>query len=317
VLTGLLLLSGLGLLFLGGEALVRGSAALALRFGLTPLFVGLTIVSSGTSSPELAVSISAAVSGEVGVAVGNVVGSNIANVGLILGLSALIRPISAKSKLVLLDVPIMIAGAFFVAALLEDGAMAWREGLLLLGGLLAYTGFGLHLARRESSEVQHEFEGIVPRLTATVPRQLLLILAGIVALLIGGRAFVDGGVRLAHAFQVNPAVIALTVVALGTSLPELVTSIIAAVRGHPDIAVGNAVGSNLFNLLGILGVASIVRPLGLGEVQAEDLAAMIAISILLLLLIRTRFDLNRWEGGVLLASYLAYLYWLFSRATGA
>ncbi|UCG76887.1 MAG: calcium/sodium antiporter [Gemmatimonadota bacterium] len=317
MLTGLLLLSGLGLLFLGGEALVRGSAALALRFGLTPLFVGLTIVSSGTSSPELAVSISAAVSGEVGVAVGNVVGSNIANVGLILGLSALIRPISAKSKLVLLDVPIMIAGAFFVAALLEDGAMAWREGLLLLGGLLAYTGFGLHLARRESSEVQHEFEGIVPRLTATVPRQVLLILAGIVALLIGGRAFVDGGVRLAHAFQVNPAVIALTVVALGTSLPELVTSIIAAVRGHPDIAVGNAVGSNLFNLLGILGVASIVRPLGLGEVQAEDLAAMIAISILLLLLIRTRFDLNRWEGGVLIASYLAYLYWLFSRATGA
>ena len=317
MLTTALLVSGLGLLFLGGEALVRGSAALALRFGLAPLFVGLTIVSFGTSSPELAVSISASVAGQVGVAIGNVVGSNIANIGLILGVSALLKPIKAKSKLVLWDVPILIAVSFLVAALLDDSWLAWREGLLLLGGLIAYTGFGLHLARREKKEIQREFEGALPPGTATLAKQIALILMGTGALVLGGRAFVDGGVRMAHAFDVSPAVIGLTVVALGTSLPELVTSVVAAIKGHPDIAVGNAIGSSLFNLLGILGIASIVHPLGLGEVQAEDLGAMIGVAVLLLILIRTRFDLNRWEGGLLVASYIGYLAWLFSRVAGA
>lgn len=317
MLTTALLVSGLGLLFLGGDALVRGSAALALRFGLTPLFVGLTIVSFGTSSPELAVSISASLSGQVGVAVGNVVGSNIANIGLILGVGALLTPIKAKSKLVLLDVPIMVACSFLVAALLDDSRLAWREGLLLLGGLVAYTGFSLRLARREKTEIQREFEGALPPESATLARQIFLILMGIGGLVLGGRAFVDGGVRLAYALDVSPAVIALTVVALGTSLPELATSAVAAVKGHPDIAVGNAIGSNLFNLLGILGISSIVHPLGLGEVQGEDLGAMIGISVLLLLVIRTKFDLNRWEGGLLVASYVGYLAWLLSRASGA
>ena len=316
MLTTALMVSGLGLLFLGGEALVRASAALALRFGLTPLFVGLTIVSFGTSSPELAVSVSASLAGQVGVAVGNVVGSNIANIGLILGVAALLRPIKAKSKLVLWDVPLMIAASFLVAALLEDGRLAWREGLLLLGGLVAYTGFGLHLARRETNEVRREFEGALPPSTATLAKQIALIVMGTGALVLGGRAFVNGGVRMAYALHVSPAVIGLTVVALGTSLPELVTSTVAVVKGHPDIAVGNAIGSSLFNVLGILGIASIVHPLHLGDVQAQDLGAMIGISVLLLVLIRTKFDLNRWEGGILLASYIGYLGWLFSRVLG-
>jgi cation:H+ antiporter len=316
MLTTALLISGLGLLFLGGEALVRGSAALALRFGLAPLFVGLTIVSFGTSSPELAVSVSASLAGQVGVAVGNVVGSNIANIGLILGVAALLRPIKARSKLVLWDVPLMIAASFLVAALLDDGRLAWREGLLLLGGLVAYTGFGLHLARRETNEVRREFEDALPPSTATLAKQIALIVMGTGALVLGGRAFVLGGVRMAYALHVSPAVIGLTVVALGTSLPELVTSAVAVVKGHPDIAVGNAIGSGLFNLLGILGIASIVHPLHLGDVQAQDLGAMIGISVLLLILIRTKFDLNRWEGGLLLASYIGYLGWLFSRASG-
>ncbi len=317
MLTAALLLSGLGLLFLGGEALVRGSATLALRAGLTPLFVGLTIVSFGTSSPELAVSISASLSGQVGVAVGNVVGSNIANVGLILGVGALLRPIKAKSKLVLLDVPIMVACSFFIAAFIEDGALAWREGVLLLGGLIAYAGFSLGLARQENPEIQREFEGALRPISAKIARQAFLILAGVGGLIIGGRAFVIGGVRLAEALHVNPAVIALTVVSVGTSLPELFTSAIAAARGQFDIAVGNAVGSNIFNLLGILGISSLVRPLSLGEVQGEDLAAMVGISVLLLLLIRTRFDLNRWEGAALLLAYIGYLGWLYSRVVGA
>ncbi|MEJ2334599.1 MAG: sodium:calcium antiporter [Gemmatimonadales bacterium] len=232
MLTTALLISGLGLLFLGGEALVRGSAALALRFGLAPLFVGLTIVSFGTSSPELAVSVSASLAGQVGVAVGNVVGSNIANIGLILGVAALLRPIKARSKLVLWDVPLMIAASFLVAALLDDGRLAWREGLLLLGGLVAYTGFGLHLARRETNEVRREFEDALPPSTATLAKQIALIVMGTGALVLGGRAFVLGGVRMAYALHVSPAVIGLTVVALGTSLPELVTSAVAVVKGH-------------------------------------------------------------------------------------
>ena len=316
-MTALLLVLGLALLFVGGDALVRGSAALALRSGLTPLFIGLTIVSFGTSSPELAVSVSASLAGRVDVAVGNVVGSNIANLGLILGVAALIRPIKGKSKLVLLDVPIMIACSFLVAALLDDSRLAWREGLLLLGGLIAYTGFSLWLTRRETTEIQQEWEEAVPPPPSALFRQLALIAVGIAALAAGGRTFVDGGMRLALALDVSPAVIALTVVAVGTSLPELVTTIIAAIKGHADIAVGNAIGSNLFNLLGILGIASIVHPLGMGDVQRADVAAMIGIAVLLLLLIRTKFDLNRWEGALLLAGYVAYLAWLFSRATGA
>jgi cation:H+ antiporter len=315
-MTIVLLGLGMVLLFFGGEALVRGSAALALRSGLTPLFVGLTIVSFGTSSPELAVSLSASLAGRVDVAVGNVVGSNIANVGLILGIAALIRPIKGKSKLVLLDVPIMIACSFLVAALLDDGRLAWREGLLLLGGLIAYTGFSLWLTRRETADIQREWEDALPPPPSALFRQIALIAVGVAALVDGGRTFVDGGIRLAHALDVSPAVIALTVVAVGTSLPELVTSVIAAIKGHPDIAVGNAVGSNLFNLLGILGISSIVHPLGTGGVQRDDIAAMIGMAVLLLLLIRTKFDLNRWEGALLLLGYVGYLVWLFSRATG-
>ena len=316
-MTALLLVFGLVLLLVGGEALVRGSAALALRSGLTPLFVGLTIVSFGTSSPELAVSLSASAAGRVDVAVGNVVGSNIANLGLILGVAALIQPIKGKSKLVLLDVPIMVACSFLVAALLDDGRLAWREGLLLLGGLFAYAGFSLWLTRRETTEIQHEWEEALPPPPSALFRQLALIAVGIAALALGGRTFVDGGMRLAQALDVSPAVIALTVVAVGTSLPELVTTIIAAFKGHPDIAVGNAIGSNLFNLLGILGISSIVQPLGMGDVQRGDLGAMIGVAVLLLLLIRTKFDLNRWEGGLLLAGYIAYLVWLISGATAA
>lgn len=315
-MTALLLASGLGLLVFGGEALVRGSVALALRSGLTPLFVGLTVVSFGTSAPELAVSLDASLSGEAGVAVGNVIGSNIANLALILGVSALLRPVKVKSKLVKLDVPILIVCSFIVAGLLADGSLGRLEGLLLIIALVAYAVFGFRLARRETREIQREFEGSLPRHSRASVRQVILILGGIGALALGGHVFVDGALRLAHVVGVSPAVIALSVVAVGTSLPELATSVIASVKGHPDLAMGNAIGSNIFNLLGILGIAALVHPLSLGDVRLEDIGAMIGCALLLLILLRTRFELNRWEGGLLFISYWGYVVWLFIRLPG-
>ncbi len=316
-LTALLLASGLGLLVFGGEALVRGSAALALRSGLTPLFVGLTVVSFGTSAPELAVSLDASLSGEASVAVGTVIGSNIANLALILGVSALLRPVKVKSKLVKVDVPILIVCSFIVAGLLADGSLGRWEGLLLVIALVAYAVFGFRLARRETREIQREFEDSLPRQSRASVRQVILILGGIGALALGGHVFVDGALRLAHVVGVSSAVIALSVVAVGTSLPELATSVIASVKGHPDLAIGNAIGSNIFNLLGILGIAALVHPLGLGDVRLEDIGAMIGCAPLLLILLRTRFELHRWEGGLLFISYWGYVVWLFIRLPGA
>jgi len=290
---------------------VRGSAALALRSGLTPLFVGLTVVSFGTSAPELAVSLDASLSGETSVAIGNVIGSNIANLALILGVSALLRPVKVKSKLVKLDVPILIVCSFLVAGLLADGSLARWEGLLLVIGLVSYAVFRFRLARRETRENRRKFERSLPRQSRASIRQVILILGGVGALALGGHAFVNGALRLADMVGVSPAVIALSVVAFGTSLPELATSVIASVKGHPDLAIGNAIGSNIFNLLGILGIAALVQPLGLCDVRPEDIGMMIGFALLLLILLRTKFELNRWEGGILFIGYWGYVVWLF------
>jgi len=295
---------------------VRGSAALALRSGLTPLFVGLTVVSFGTSAPELAVSLDASFSGETSVAVGNVIGSNIANLALILGVSALLRPVKVKSKLVKLDVPILILCSFVVSGLLVDGSLGRWEGLLLVIALVVYAVFRFRLARRETRESRRKLEHSLPRQSEASVRQVILILGGVGALALGGHAFVDGALRLALVVGVSPAVIALSVVAFGTSLPELATSVIASVKGQPDLAIGNAIGSNIFNLLGILGIAALVQPLGLGDVRLEDIGAMIGLALLLLILLRTRFELNRWEGGLLFISYWGYVVWLFIRLPG-
>ncbi len=290
---------------------MRGSAALALRSGLTPLFVGLTVVSFGTSAPELAVSLDASLSGETSVAIGNVIGSNIANLALILGVSALLRPVKVKSKLVKLDVPILIVCSFLVAGLLADGSLARWEGLLLVIGLVSYAVFRFRLARRETRENRRKFERSLPRQSRASIRQVILILGGVGALALGGHAFVNGALRLADMVGVSPAVIALSVVAFGTSLPELATSVIASVKGHPDLAIGNAIGSNIFNLLGILGIAALVQPLGLCDVRPEDIGMMIGFALLLLILLRTKFELNRWEGGILFIGYWGYVVWLF------
>jgi len=310
VLSMLQAIGGLTLLFLGGNALVRGASALALRLGISPLAVGLTIVAFGTSAPELVVSMDAAFSGANDIAVGNVVGSNIANVALILGLSALLYPTSVHAKVVRLDAPLMILASLALIGALSNGHISRPEGTALTLGLVAYTIFTFWEARRESTPVKQEFAAAVPSRPLSLPASAVCMVGGMAALLAGGHLLVTAAVAISTALGVGQAVIGLTIVAIGTSLPELATSLVAAFNKQGDIAIGNVVGSNLFNILGILGVTATLRPLALGALTAVDLAVMLLLAVALLLFVLSRPALARREGVLLLASYVAYLVWL-------
>ncbi|MBA3315440.1 MAG: calcium/sodium antiporter [Planctomycetota bacterium] len=308
----LYLIVGLALLYFGGEGLVRGAAGLALRLGLTPLAVGLTVVAFGTSCPELAVSLNAAIENKGDVSMGNVVGSNIANIGLILGLTALIKPIGVHMQLLRFDVPLLAAVSVAFVLAVHDRSLGRAEGAFLVAGLVAYVLIVLRLARQEGKAVQAEY---AEELAADVPpggklwMQLLLIVAGLVMLVVGGRLFVDGAVQLARMLEISEAVIGLTIVAIGTSLPELSASLIAAARGHSDIAVGNVVGSNLFNILNILGFTGLIKPITFPGIDGIDFAVMLVFSLALFPLLWTGQRLNRLEGTLLLLAYAAYLGW--------
>jgi cation:H+ antiporter len=260
------LLLGSILLYGGGEGLVRGAGAMALRLGMSPFIVGMTIVAFATSAPELAVSLQAAVAGADDVAIGNVVGSNIANIGLILGICALIRPVEIQSRILSLDLPWLIFVSVLLLAFLNDGHISRPAGMVFLLGLGVFLYWNIQAARREQEDerVRLEFESAAPRGRRSAARDWILIGCGVVALVIGGGAFVRGGVGLATALGVSPAMIALTVIAIGTSLPELATSIVASLRGDDDIAVGNVLGSNFFNILAILGITAVFMPLDRG-----------------------------------------------------
>lgn len=305
-------LAGLAALLLGGESLVRGASALARRLGVSPLAIGLTVVAFGTSAPELVVSLDAALSGANDISVGNVVGSNVANVGLILGLSVLIRPALVEAKLVRVDGPIMIAASLGAALALVDGAISRGEGVALLGCLAAYTGFTFWESRRESSQVRDEFASAVPGAPEAAPLAALRVAAGLGLMVVGGHLLVDSAVALTEVWGVGQAAIGLTLVALGTSLPELATSLIAAFRGKGDIAVGNVVGSNLFNILGILGVTALVQPLRMGGITWLDLGVMLGLACALTGMLFVRLRLGRPEGALLLVSYAVYMAWLLS-----
>ncbi len=303
----LLLLASLILLIIGAEGLVRGSSSLALRLGLTPLVVGLTVVAFGTSSPELVVSIGAALQGQGDIAVGNVVGSNIFNIGVILGITALICPIAVRLQMIKIDVPIMIAAALLLPVLLWDGKLGFIEGLLLTIGIIAYTGFNVWLARKTTNpEVTEEFDSGVPGLSKHWGLDLLLILGGLGVLVLGSQLLVENAVILARALGLSEAVIGLTIIAAGTSMPELATSVVAALRKQPDIAVGNIVGSNVFNILGILGIATLVTPIEVQSIRGIDYAFMIGMSVVLLPFLWSGLRLRRLEGLVLLGIYGVY-----------
>jgi cation:H+ antiporter len=294
---------GLLLLSAGAEGLVRGGASLALSWRISPLAVGLTVVAFGTSAPELAVSVRAALADQGAIAAGNVVGSNIFNIAAILGLSAVIAPLAVHVRLIRIDIPLMLAVTVAGIAVLFDGAVSRVEGLALATGLVVYTIVTLRLARgAEASAV----EGTPAPLPSTA-LAVVLVLAGLAGLVFGAEWFVRGAVDLARRAGMSEAVIGLTIVAAGTSLPELATSIVAAARRQTDIAIGNIVGSNLFNLLGILGIAATVKPLAAGGLVALDLVAMAVFAALLLPLAASGFTVKRWEGALLLAGYLAYV----------
>lgn len=305
--------AGLLLLYWGAEGLVGGSSRVAIRLGISPLIVGLTLVAYGTSAPEMVVSVKSAMAGQSGLAAGNVVGSNIFNIAFILGLCSLVRPSVAHSQIVKLEIPIMIAATGLALGLIADGRLGRVEAIVLLAGLAAYTGYNVWQGRLQHRDLlAEEFAVEMPKPRGSAGWDVLFILGGLVLLVVGGRWFVDGAVGLARRFGVEETVIGLTIVAAGTSLPELATSMLAAIRRENEIAVGNIVGSNIFNLVGILGVAALIHPLDVAGISRVDLAMMLGTAVILLPLMRSGFRINRWEAAFLLAGYSGYLYYLLT-----
>jgi cation:H+ antiporter len=311
LLTILLLAGGLVLLYIGAEGLVRGSTSLALRLGLTRLVVGLTIVAFGTSSPELVVSVKAALDGSGAISLGNVIGSNICNIALILGLSALLNPIRVHAQVVRVQTPIMIVVSIILVLLLLDGNLNRWEGLGLLTGIIAYVLFSLFLAKKEKGGVvETNLDVHIDSVKKNIWLDILIVLAGLAILVLGAKFFVSGAVSLARALGISQAVIGLTIVALGTSLPELATSVVAALRKEGDISVGNVIGSNIFNILAILGIASLMSPINLNGIRFIDLVMMIILAILTLPITKSGFVISRREGIILLVIYGGYIFYL-------
>jgi len=319
----LIFLGGLILLVIGANVLVRGASKLALSFGISPLVVGLTIVAFGTSAPEVAVSVGAVLDGKTDIAIGNVVGSNIFNVLFILGISALIAPLVVNIQLIRQEVPIMIGASLLLLALGLDGRLSLFDGGFLFALLVAYTVFLVVQSRRETQAAQAEYAQEIKSADAgswddRLPVQLLLIGVGLVALVFGSDYLVQASVNFAKAMGVSDLIIGLTIVAAGTSMPEVATSITAAIKGERDIAVGNVVGSNTFNVLGCLGLSGLVSgDLGLAmapSLLAFDTWVMLAVALACLPVFITGREIARWEGGVFLGYYVAYVAYLILAA---
>jgi len=300
----LLFFGGLALLVLGGELLVSGAARLAATFGVSPLVIGLTVVAFGTSAPELAVSLLASWRGQPGLALGNVVGSNIFNVLLILGVSALLTPLVVAVQLVRIEVPLMIAASLAVPLLALDGSIGRLDGLALFGAGVAYTVLAVRASRAEASAR----EDAEPPAGGAAP-SLALVVVGLALLVLGARWLVAAAEVAARAFGVSDLVIGLTVVAAGTSLPEAAASIAAALKGERDIAVGNIVGSNLFNILIVLGGTALVAPGGVPvpvDAMRLDVPVMVAVAVACLPIFASGRRIDRWEGALFLAGYAGY-----------
>jgi len=321
-MTYISILAGVAVLLVGGELLVRHASRLAISFGISPLVVGLTVVAYGTSSPELMSSVYGQWVGQSSLAVGNVVGSNIFNVLFILGLSAAVAPLTADAELLRLEVPVVVAVSLLVCGFAYSGAIDRWESALLLTLVVAYTGWIVYASRAAESAESLELEGATEVL-ASAPRHwpvsVALVVAGLVLVVVGGQLFVSGAVAFARSFGIEESVIGLTIVATGTSLPELVTSVLASWRGHREIAVGNVVGSNLFNLTGVLGISGLVGAGGLGvaeNLMHLDMPVMVATAVVCLPVFFTGGRIDRWEGGVFVLYYIGYVTYLVLQTTG-
>lgn len=315
--------AGLVLLVVGAELLVRGASQLAVAVGIAPLVVGLTVVAYGTSAPELAVTVKSTYEGKPDLAIGNVVGSNISNLLLVLGIAALVAPLGVARSLVRSTVPFMIAISVLLWLLaVFDGRLGRFDGALLAGGAILYS---VRAIRRSRAEIKMQKEEVAAEATV-VPDggntpswilQFIFIIVGLLLLVLGADWLVDGAVKMAEMWKVSPLVIGLTIVAVGTSLPEIATSIVASIRGQRDIAVGNVVGSNIFNILLVLGVCALVSPNGVHVSPAAlrfDLPVMIIVSVASLPVFFTGYVIDRWEGLFFLGYYAAYTTYLFLQA---
>ncbi|MDX1679753.1 MAG: calcium/sodium antiporter [Akkermansiaceae bacterium] len=313
------LLLGFVLLVGGAEFLVRGAARIALAVGITPLVVGLTVVAFGTSAPELAVSMVSTFTGDGDLALGNVIGSNIFNILVILGISALIVPLVVNQQLVRFDVPFMIAISVLLLILGLDGNVGRWDGLLLSSLLVGYILFLLWQSRREGKDVAEEYEEEFGSEEDQVMwKNLMWIVLGMTGLILGSKWLVDSAVEIATAYGVSELVIGLTIVATGTSLPEVATSVVAAVKGERDIAVGNAVGSNIFNILSVIGISSLISPAGIAVSRAAltfDIPVMIGVAVACLPIFLTKYTITRLNGGFFILYYGAYLGYLLLTAS--
>jgi cation:H+ antiporter len=316
----ILCLIGFALLYFGAEWLVKGSSSLARSLGVTPIVIGLTVVAFGTSAPELVVSVISSIQAKSMIAVGNVVGSNICNIALVLGLSAVFNPIKSDPSVVRRDIPIMLAISFYLLLLSYNSTLGRIEGITLFAGVILYTFFNYSLAKKESAgaaDIESELEDI--GFIASRSKQILLIVAGIAGVVGGAQIVVDNAVKIMTILGVSEKFIGLTIVAFGTSLPELATSVVAALRGEMDISIGNLVGSNVFNIMSVLGVASMVRPIPIPGGFFEsglwiDYLVMMFTSFLPWLMMRKDFRVNRHNGFVLLACYVGFLTYLIVKA---
>lgn len=306
-----LLLLSLLILYFGADWLVKGSSSLALRFGIPPLIVGLTIVSFGTSAPEFLVSLQAALGGKSEIAVGNVVGSNLFNMGAILGIAALLSPLMISKSILRQDMPVLLLFTALFVYLFRDGAMSRPEALLFVGGSILYTGWlvfnALRLKRRGEGGVA-ESEEIA--LSSHWGKDVGYIAAGFIALALGSRLLVDSAVVIAQALSISDKVIGLTIVAAGTGMPELATSVVASRRGNADIAIGNVVGSNIYNLLIVMGFSATISPVSIDNYNGIEGYAMVGFTLLLLPLMKTGYTLKRWEGALLLTLYILFVCYL-------
>ncbi len=318
-MAALLIVAGLIFLTVGAETLVRGATGLARAAGLPPLIIGLTVVAYGTSAPELAVSVKAALTGQPDIALGNVVGSNTFNVLFILGLSALIIPLVASAQLIRLDVPIMIGVSLVTWLLAGDGRIARLEGFLLALAAVAYTVFLIRLGRKNHSDAKppggdsNADSAGLPPTPKNLGVSVILVVIGLGLLVLGARWFVDGAVQIARAMGVSELMIGLTIIAAGTSMPEVATSIVAAIRGQRDIAVGNVVGSNIFNILAVLGFSAAVAPDGVAvapQALRFDIPVMLAVAFACLPIFFTGGRIARSEGLLFLLYYAAYVAFL-------
>lgn len=302
------LIGGLVIMLVGAEGLVRGASALALKVGISPLVVGLTVVAFGTSSPELVVSIGSALEGNSDIAIGNVIGSNISNIALILGITALINPIKVNVQVIKREIPIMIAVTLIFLLMFLNLSLSRLEGALLFTGIIFYTSISYYLSKKENKKVEQEFEKEIPVVKGKISISILFVVIGLACLAVGSKFFVDAAVEIAMLFNVSQVIIGLTIVAVGTSLPELITSVVASLKKEGDIAIGNVVGSNIFNLLSILGITAVIFPIASEGIKLIDLGMFVLTAVIMLPLAWTGFVLKRWEGALLIILYIVYVY---------